>query len=140
MAGFLTPLELEYFDGRTWKVTASFEYHVGSPDGQKVVVIPIGFLTDFASVPKLLWNVLPPTGSYGKAAVIHDWLYQTRQINVSTQDRPHLMYLCNRAEADAILNEGMAVLGTSRLVRFMVYWGVRLGGWKPWHTYRQAGL
>ena len=34
-----------------------------------------GFETDFASVPRLLWVVLPKWGKYGNAAMVHDWLY-----------------------------------------------------------------
>lgn len=32
--------------------------------------------TDFASVPKLFWNIIPPFGMWGGAAVIHDMLYK----------------------------------------------------------------
>jgi hypothetical protein len=131
MAGFLSPLELEYLDGVTWKITAPFTYHIGAPDGVESVQIPIGFVTDFASVPKVLWNLLPPVGTYGKAAVIHDWLYQDRVI-----DGPCLR-VCTRAEADAILFEAMTVLAVGFLTRWTIYLGVRVGGWVPWSTYRR---
>lgn len=36
--------------------------------------VPVGFITDFASVPRFLhWKVLP-YGAYTRAAVLHDWL------------------------------------------------------------------
>ena len=136
MAGFLSPLELEYIDGSTWKITAPFEYHIGAADGHDVVTIPTGFVTDFASVPRVLWNVLPPTGSYGKAAVIHDWLYQMRVIFVDDGSRTTLRY-ASRAEADAVLLEGMRVLGVNTFTTWIIYAGVRIGGWVPWNAYRR---
>lgn len=38
------------------------------------VKIPRGYLVDGASVPRLLWSVIPPWGAYGDATVIHDFL------------------------------------------------------------------
>lgn len=40
----------------------------------QVFVVAVGFLTDLASVPKLLWWLYPPFGRYTKAAVVHDML------------------------------------------------------------------
>ena len=137
MAGFLSPLKLEYLDGRSWRVTEPFAYHLGDPDGPESVQIPVGFVTDFASVPRLLWSIFPPTGGYGKAAVIHDWLYQRRIVTCAISDGivPRLV---DRGEADAILNEAMGVLGVGRLTRWMIRCGVRVGGWVAWRNYRQA--
>ncbi len=132
MANFLSPLRLEYIDGHLWRLTEPFEYHMGAPDGANYVAIPTGFVTDFASIPRALWPVLPPTGTYGKAAVVHDWLYQMRIID----HHPHEMRLCTRAEADATLNEAMIVLGVGRWTRWTIYGGVRIGGWAAWNHYR----
>jgi hypothetical protein len=38
------------------------------------VTVPIGFVSDGASVPRLLWFIFPPVGRYFQAAVVHDWL------------------------------------------------------------------
>lgn len=40
--------------------------------------IPKGFITDGATVPRLLWPIFPPTGRYLSAAVLHDYLLVTR--------------------------------------------------------------
>lgn len=130
MAGkFLDPLELEFIDGTKWKLTTAFDYRLGTPDGAEYVRVPREFLTDFASIPRLLWNVLPPAGLYGKAAVVHDWLYQQRVIRPAGR-------LCDRAEADRTLLEAMEVLEVHRLTRLVIYAGVRVGGWLTWNRYR----
>ena len=135
MGAFLTPLQLEYLDGRRWKVLSPFEYHLGAPEGVEVISIPIGFITDFASIPRALWSLLPPTGGYGKAAVVHDWLYQVR-IVADTSKTPVGLRLVERGEADALLREGMEVLGVSRATRWTIFTGVRIGGGGTWRRYR----
>lgn len=135
MGQFLTPLELEFIDGRNWKITAPFEYHLGAADGPETVRIPVGFVTDFASIPRGLWNIFPPAGRYGKAAVVHDWLYQKRVITLESTAR-----LGSRLDADNALREGMQVLGVGSVTRWAIYAGVRAGGWVPWNNYRKAEL
>lgn len=38
-------------------------------------VIPAGYITDFASVPRWLWSILPPHGRMANAAMVHDYCY-----------------------------------------------------------------
>lgn len=83
-----------------------------------------GFLTDLASIPLGMWNILPKSGRYDRAAVVHDYLYQFNG--------------CTRAEADAVLKEAMEVLQVGGFRIFMIYSGVRSGGWKSWNRYRKA--
>jgi len=111
---FLDALVLEYIDGHTWKVVNEFVYKtdVGTLD---MVKVPAGFETDFASVPKVFWNVMPPTGQYGKAAVIHDYLYRT----------PHI---ASKADADSVFKEAMTALGVGWWTRNTMYQGVHLFG------------
>jgi hypothetical protein len=57
------------------------------------VTVPIGFVTDFASIPRVFWSLLRPDGKYTYPAIVHDYLYWT-------QTRP-------REAADEILKFGM---------------------------------
>jgi len=43
------------------------------------VSVPIGFVTDGASVPRMLWWLFPPVGRYFLAAVVHDYLLVTKK-------------------------------------------------------------
>jgi Protein of unknown function (DUF1353). len=95
---------------------------VWTPDpGQKYqpVVVPVGFVTDLASIPKVFWSSgLRPEGSYAYAAIVHDYLYWT-------QDRP-------REEADNILREAMQDSKVGNLVLDAIYRAVRLAGESAW--------
>jgi hypothetical protein len=119
MSSFTTPIRVEALpDGRRWKLLERFVYDVGELGGGDSIEVPAGFITDMGSVPRLIWNLIDPWGKPAKAFIIHDWLY-------STQERSRLV-------SDAILLEGMGVLGVNRMKRLAIYSGVRIGGWLPW--------
>jgi len=80
----------------------------------RIIEVPAGFKTDFASVPRLFWRIIPPWGAYSPAAVVHDYLYTTG--------------LVSRAEADRIFHELMKRLGVSVWMRNSMYWAVRMAG------------
>ena len=119
MSIFTKPLIVTpYPDGKTWRLTEEFDFAIGAENSGKTVDVPKGFATDFASVPSLLWFILPKWGKYGNAAVIHDYLYYDQSTS--------------RFEADKIFLEGMIVLDVPLWQRFCLYTGVRIGGWWPW--------
>ena len=39
------------------------------------VIVPKGFKSDGASIPRVIWSWLPPFGKYLNAAIIHDYYY-----------------------------------------------------------------
>ena len=138
MAGFLTPLQVEFIDGKKWRLTTRLEYRIGAPESNEAVVVPEGYLTDFASVPRGLWNIFPPTGAYGKAAVVHDFLYQQRIVHTNVNNAQYFgKYYVSRSQADKIFLEAMNVLGVRWWPRVPVFLGVRAGGWVSWNKYRE---
>lgn len=84
-----------------------------------------GGVTDFASVPRIFWPIIPPYGRHGHAAVIHDELYRLRG---SLPERQ-----LTRADCDRIFRDIMAVDGVRWTRRWVMWLGVRIGGWLPWH-------
>lgn len=50
------------------------------------VTVPVGFVTDFASIPRAFWSLLPRDGQYGYAAIIHDYLYWNQSVSKSEAD------------------------------------------------------
>lgn len=105
-------------DGINWVLLETFSYDVDEMNGGGRIVVPQGFVTDFASIPRYLWVVLPKWGIYGNAAVIHDFLYWD-------QRRP-------RAEADKIMLEAMEVLNVPAWQRLAIYNAVNLFGGLSW--------
>lgn len=101
-------------DSAQWDLVEPLRYE-GNRD---TFVVPVGFRTDFASVPRVLWTMFPPYGRYTKAAVVHDYLYVSK--------------LVSRADADGLFRRIMHELGVGRTRRWLMWSGVRLGGWLVW--------
>ena len=112
-------------EGGTFVLVEALSYESAVLGG--VLVVPPGFPTDFASIPRGLWNILPPVGKYDPAAVCHDKLYR----DGAFQEQP-----IDRGTADRVLREAMEACGVSDLQRWLIYSGLRIGGWVVWHRYR----
>lgn len=109
---FVGPVVVEQHE-RGWILRESFRYI--DDEKQIVVVVPEGFITDFASVPRAFWNIaLPDDYEYSAAAIVHDRLYETHERT--------------RAEADAIFYDAMEVNGTPRWKRWVMWSAVRSFG------------
>jgi hypothetical protein len=82
-----TPLLLGRFADRMYFLSKQISW---SPEpgqnGYKKVQVPIGFVTDFASIPRVFWTVLPPDGTYTYAAIIHDYLYWDQSVSKKDAD------------------------------------------------------
>lgn len=107
---------------RYWLSDEAFQRHDGHEWGD-LITVPEGTVTDFASIPRIFWNILPPWGRYGKAAIIHDYLYQT---GVFPKER-----------ADKIFLEAMQVLGVNWLTRKLMYQAVNWFGFMAWNAHRK---
>jgi hypothetical protein len=76
-------------------------------------------VTDFASTPRALWSVIPPTGRYQLAAVVHDFLYWDQG--------------CTRDQADAIFRVAMAESNVKPFERDLMWEAVRNFGQSAWN-------
>lgn len=82
------------------------------------VVVPSGFVSDGASVPRWLQGLVPKYGRYTAAAIVHDFLYSERQ--------------GARADADRLFLSVM-VEDRTRVLRALLMWSVvRCFGWIHW--------
>lgn len=87
--------------------------------------IPAGFLTDAATVPRLVWGILSPTDPdilYPSFA--HDYLYA---VNGVLEGR-----VLSRKDCDVVLRELMLALGAAPWKARLVYLAVRAGGARAW--------
>ena len=115
---FKKPLDLRDNGDTTFTLLEGFSYSSESIGANITVHVPKGFVTDFASVPRILWWLFPPHGRHGKAAVIHDYLYLlVRKGKYS------------RVVADSIFLSAMKELEVPLWRRYTMYLGVRLAGW-----------
>jgi hypothetical protein len=99
-------------------VQAAFVYEVGEEGSGERITVPAGYVTDFASVPRLFWRVEPPFGIAAPAAVVHDYLYSSGGLEGRY----------TRLQADEIFREALAVLGVGVVKRNLMFAAVRVGG------------
>lgn len=124
MSSFTAPLDYKdtgkTFRGRpVYELTRAVTYCVGSlQDPFWTVTAPVGFQTDFASIPWPIKLVFKPNGPYAQAAVIHDYLCVLYKTNRGTT--------FSRRVIDAIFFESMLVLKVNRVVASFLYYGVRI--------------
>jgi len=152
MSSFTGEIILKKIGSRIWEVYTPFEYHIGSEDSNDIITIPKGMSTDFASVPRLLWAILPPDGQYTAATIVHDFLYFMNGIKIAIQSGSRMIYIKEkypfllgykikdfkfrkRSECDRIFLEAMQVLEVPWWKRKVMYAAVRAGGWIPWNNY-----
>lgn len=112
--------ESERQNDKIWRVISGFRYYYPHQGSLGVFEVPEGFYTDGASVPRWLWSLVPPWGSYGQAAVLHDFMLVTRSIYINEKYEPIPMSLINR-----IFYRSMKQLGEPRIVRYPMYVAVR---------------
>ena len=118
-----------YIDGRWW--------YLQNPDNQwgyvtkgGIRISPNdGFVFDFASVPRLLWPIFPPTGdgprkAYGPAACMHDHMYRHHQFS--------------KARTEQLFLEMMNALNVRFTARVCIYLGPKLFGFGAWK--KQGGV
>lgn len=113
--------ESRILDTDFWRVMQGFRYYVGEPGSGKWVDVPRGYLVDGASVPRILWFLLPPWGRYGAATIVHDILCE--YLSLTVEGRPCKI---TREQADNILFEAMEVLRVEPEQARLIKEGVQL--------------
>ena len=114
MIEFITHPQTEKVNDKYWKLTEDLIVKYND----FTYIVPEGFITDFASVPKIpvIYQILHDKAKV--SAIFHDWLYS---------EKP-----CTRREADLAFLEAMEEEGLNFPTRMVMYKGVRIGGWAYW--------
>jgi hypothetical protein len=103
---------VEELAGERWQLVDPVTYEGNT----ETFVVPAGFQTDFASVPRVFVWLLPRYGKYTKAAILHDWL--CARVRAGTFDR---------ADADGLFRRSMRELGVPFVRRWLMWAAVRVG-------------
>ena len=122
------PTVRPFGDNKAWVTVEDMTYVIGKTSDQ--IVVPRGFVTDFASIPQPLWSLgLSPHGQYSRAAVVHDYLYWSQG--------------CTREQSDRLLVIAMKESHVGTFDEVAVYSGVAAFGESAWKSNafeRAAGL
>lgn len=110
--------------GRRLLVVARPWFYCHAHTGE-VLRVPPGYVTDLASVPRVVQPFVPPFGSYAEASVLHDWLYAVRHPG-------------GRKRADLVMLYAMRDFRSERArtgpyQAWVIYKAVRLFGWRGYY-------
>jgi len=107
--GFESDLVARQVGDVDWELVESLKYRGNT----ELFEVPPETKTDFASVPAFFQWLIPRSGRYTRAAVLHDYLWRSV---------PGL----SRADADGIFRRAMAELKVPFLRRWLMWAAVRL--------------
>ena len=122
MAEFLTSLQTVNLEDNRWQLLEPLVYE---SDIVGRVVVPGGFRTDFASVPRVPIAYWCWGGRCHHEAVIHDYLFRLGA-------KPD----CTFAQANDVFLEAMEARGKSAWVRYPMWLGVQFSG----HLWKTKGV
>jgi hypothetical protein len=112
------------FKDPMWAVLKPISWKPNEADSKIAPVdVPIGFVTDFASIPRAFYSLLRPDGEYTYPAVLHDYLYWTQQRS--------------REESDNILRLAMVDFQIATVTLQTIYRAVRVFGQSAWDENRR---
>lgn len=129
MSTFTEPIIIKFLitdEPKCFEIVSPFTYYLDKLDGDIRIDIPMGFLTDFASVPRPFRNIVSPFGLHGKAAIVHDYLCEYKQAWHQIEPNIWIPYPVSRKEADEIFRKAMEILEVGKARRNVMFWGVRL--------------
>lgn len=132
MRGFDSELHIVGNGARTWALTVPLVWTGTKGD---TFVVPTGFVTDFATVPRFLHWLVSPYGAYTRAAVLHDWLltelhdWTIKRRGFARHDDLTAEPPADSRDCDGIFRRVMRDLG--------VDWATR---WAMWTAVRWASL
>ncbi len=106
-------LTVRRVDANTWSVVDPLVYR----GREERFVVPAGFRTDFATVPRLVAWLVPRFGTFTLAAILHDWLCSEGIRSGAVTSR----------QADGIFRRVMRESGVPVLRRWLMWAGVRWG-------------
>lgn len=107
------------------------------------VLIPNGFISDGATIPKLFWNILSPFGRYFKSCVLHDYvclIAKLKNNNALSEKLGIKVAIEYRKRADTLLSLSMKKQGIGWFQRAMIMSSVRtytFFDFKVWHRMKK---
>jgi hypothetical protein len=113
----IDPVDFRPFvDGGHWIVRQPLVYRIGVSTEQ--ITVPVGFVTDFASIPQALQSIIKQHGLYILPAVVHDYLYWDQS--------------CTRKQADQIFLLAMIENKVGAIHRSAIHSAVAAAGSFAW--------
>ena len=107
-------LRIEYINGDKWRVINDHANRFYFAYKNITFEPHTGFITDLATIPRIFCTLLPKNGKYAPAAVIHDYIINSKQYT--------------KEMADKAFRQAMKELNVSWIKRELIYVTVKYFG------------
>ena len=122
------------FKIRKWRLEEDWKFTLAT--GEEIV-IKKGFEFDGASVPRVFWGILSPTGLLLIPGLLHDFGYRYNRLDC--MDGTTISEGQGRRYWDRLLLDVALDLNGFKIINRVAWLGVRLGGWTAWNYWRKRG-
>jgi hypothetical protein len=125
----INPFTVTRLDAVRWQLERDLVYR----GREHQFVVPAGFVTDFATVPWWVQSLIPRTGTWTLAAVLHDFLCDTLNRahaapdGLRSPDGFRGLVLADAREIDGLFRRVMREQHVGFLRRWLMWTGVRWG-------------
>lgn len=128
---------------RRWRVTEDYYYSLSD---SAMIVIPKGFKFDGASIPRIFWGLLSPTGLLLIPGLLHDYAYKFGHLIQVGHDRIEWPYGemqkyyedTGRAYWDRMFRDEAIRVNGFHIINYIAWLALRAGGWLAWNKHRRA--
>lgn len=126
------------FGRRKWMLAQPFYCQVRGV----TVRLPAGFITDFASIPRLFWPVLSPTGILMIPGILHDWYYRHNffETEEDAGSRPFRLVFVGKGKwfADQVFKEVARQVNGMIVPNLAAWVALDMFGWWAWLKHRKT--
>lgn len=124
-------------DGKNWRLICNFVVQVLD---HHYIIVPAGFITDFASIPWFCQWRLSKLGPYNESAVVHDYLYvKIAEAHYHRTEFKIGSKIITWYDADQVFLRLMRAANVGPIRRRFMYYGVRSYSWvglREWSAMR----
>ena len=139
--GFIGGIIMWLLTTRKWAVAEDWKFSL-QMDGQKTAIqymIPKGFITDGASIPKFLRSWVSVTGVLLAGGLIHDYGYKMATLRLATK-KPKAITTKDQKWMDELFRDINIDVNGFFLLNWAAYIALRLGGWLAWNGHRKRNV
>ena len=126
---------------RKWRLVEDFHYEMSY--GVEVTIIR-GFEFDGASIPRIFWMILSPTGLLLIPGLLHDFAYRENSLMCSVPSMGGTMIVipfmagAGRKNWDRMFRNEAIHINGFHIINYVAWISLRLFGWIAWNKLRRA--
>lgn len=124
------------FSIRKWELMMDWTYNL--PEDKPKIIIKKGFIFDGASIPRIFWAILSPTGLLLIPGLIHDFAYKHSSL-IGLKGGKEFKYGPEKGRLfwDKLFKDVAVKVNGFTIINRIAWFFLVLFGWYVWNGYRK---